>query len=137
LYSKLISESKYTTKLAKLIDEYDDLVKLLNGTKANYTVFAPTDEAFEKIPHHGKKPSKEVLKSILLYHVSDDFYPAGRVLHSYTIPTLYVKSRVQSGWMGSARSSATVSRDTLEPKGSTLPAIPSPHKCVTNFVSEP
>jgi len=86
---ELISESKYTTKLAKLIDEYDDLVKLLNGTKANYTVFAPTDEAFEKIPDHGKKPSKEALKSILLYHVSDDFYPAGRVLHSYTIPTLY------------------------------------------------
>jgi uncharacterized surface protein with fasciclin (FAS1) repeats len=86
---ELISESKYTTKLAKLIDEYDDLVEILNGTKANYTVFAPTNEAFEKIPDHGKKPSKEVLKSILLYHVSDDFYPAGRVLHSYTIPTLY------------------------------------------------
>jgi uncharacterized surface protein with fasciclin (FAS1) repeats len=64
-------------------------VKLLNGTKANYTVFAPTDEAFEKIPEHHKKPSKEALKSVLLYHVSDDFYPAGRVLHSYTIPTLY------------------------------------------------
>lgn len=90
---ELISESKYTTKLAKLIDEYDDLVKLLNGTKANYTVFAPTDEAFEKIPHHGKKPSKEVLKDILLYHVSDDFYPAGRVLHSYTIPTLYTPKK--------------------------------------------
>jgi len=86
---ELINESKYTTKLAKLINEYDDLVKVLNGTKANYTVFAPTDEAFDKIPDHGKKPSKEVLKSILLYHVSDDFYPAGRVLHSYTIPTLY------------------------------------------------
>jgi uncharacterized surface protein with fasciclin (FAS1) repeats len=64
-------------------------VKLLNGTKANYTIFAPTDEAFEKIPEHHKKPSKEALKSVLLYHVSDDFYPAGRVLHSYTIPTLY------------------------------------------------
>lgn len=86
---ELINESKYTTKLAKLINEYDDLVKLLNGTKANYTVFAPTDEAFEKIPHHGKKPSKEFLKDILSYHVSPDFYPAGRVLHSYTIPTLY------------------------------------------------
>jgi uncharacterized surface protein with fasciclin (FAS1) repeats len=86
---QLINESKYTTKLAKLINEYDDIVKLLNGTKANYTVFAPTDEAFEKIPEHHKKPSKEALKSILLYHVSDDFYPAGRVLHSYTIPTLY------------------------------------------------
>ncbi|KAH8730510.1 FAS1 domain-containing protein [Phaeosphaeriaceae sp. PMI808] len=86
---ELISESNYTTKLAKLINEYDELVKLLNGTEANYTVFAPTDKAFENIPDHGKKPSKEALKSILLYHVSDDFYPAGRVLHSYTIPTLY------------------------------------------------
>ncbi|KAF2017166.1 FAS1 domain-containing protein [Aaosphaeria arxii CBS 175.79] len=86
---ELISKSKYTTKLAKLIDEYDDLVKTLNSTKANYTVFAPTDAAFEKIPHHGHKPSKEFLKDLLLYHVSDDFYPAGRVLHSYTIPTLY------------------------------------------------
>lgn len=86
---ELINESKYTTKLAKLINKYDDLVETLNSTKANYTVFAPTDEAFEKIPDHGKHPSKEVLKDILLYHVSPDFYPAGRVLHSYTIPTLF------------------------------------------------
>jgi uncharacterized surface protein with fasciclin (FAS1) repeats len=92
-YPQLINESKYTTKLAKLINEYDDLVKLLNGTKANYTVFAPTDEAFEKIPEHHKKPSKEALKSVLLYHVSDDFYPAGRVLQTYTIPTLYQPSK--------------------------------------------
>jgi uncharacterized surface protein with fasciclin (FAS1) repeats len=85
---ELINESKYTTKLAKLINKYDDLVETLNSTKANYTIFAPTDEAFEKIPDHGKHPSEEVLKDILLYHVSPDFYPAGRVLHSYTIPTL-------------------------------------------------
>lgn len=85
---ELISKSKYTTKLAKLINEFPDLVDKLNGTKANYTVFAPTDEAFERIPKHGKKPSKEILEKVLLYHVSDDFYPAGRVLHSYTIPTL-------------------------------------------------
>lgn len=90
---ELINESKYTTKLAKLINEYDDLVKTLNSTKANYTIFAPTDEAFEKIPDHGHKPSKEVLKDILLYHVVDDFYPAGRVLHSYTIPTLYTPKK--------------------------------------------
>jgi len=67
-------------------------VKLLNGTKANYTVFAPTDKAFEKIPKHGKKPSKEFIKDLLLYHVSPEFYPVGRVLHSYTIPTLYEPS---------------------------------------------
>lgn len=85
---ELISKSKYTTKLAKLIDEFPDLVDKLNSTKSNYTVFAPTDEAFERIPKHGKKPSKEILEKVLLYHISDDFYPAGRVLHSYTIPTL-------------------------------------------------
>jgi uncharacterized surface protein with fasciclin (FAS1) repeats len=86
---ELISKSNYTTKLAKLIDEYPDLVEKLNSTKSNYTVFAPIDSAFEKIPHHGHKPSKEDIEKVLLYHVSNDFYPAGRVLHSYTIPTLY------------------------------------------------
>lgn len=39
---ELISKSKYTTKLAALINEYEDIVELLNGTSANFTVFAPT-----------------------------------------------------------------------------------------------
>jgi len=84
---QLIAGSKYTTKLAKLINEYPDLVDVLNGTSANYTVFAPTDKAFERIPDHGKKPSKELIQKMLSYHVSSDFYPAGRVLVSHTIPT--------------------------------------------------
>ena len=86
---ELIASSKYTTKLAELINEYDDLVEALNGTAANYTVFAPTDRAFAKIPERAPKPSKEFLKKVLSYHVSPDFYPAGRVLVSRTIPTLY------------------------------------------------
>lgn len=85
---QLISESKYTTKLAKLINDDEGLVRVLNSTDANYTVFAPTDHAFEKIPKHGEEPSKELIKKVLLYHVSPDFYPAGRVLVSHTIPTL-------------------------------------------------
>lgn len=85
---QLISESKYTTKLAKLINDFPDLVEALNGTAANYTVFAPTDYAFEKIPEHAPKPSKETLKKVLEYHVSSEFYPAGRVLVTHTIPTL-------------------------------------------------
>jgi len=84
---ELISKSKYTTKLAKLIDEFPDLVDMLNSTKANFTVFAPTDKAFEKIPDHAPKPSKEFLKKLLTYHVSPGFYPAGRVLVTRTIPT--------------------------------------------------
>lgn len=51
-------------------------------------MFAPTDKAFEKIPKHAPKPSKEELKKILLYHVSEDFYPAGKVLVTHTVPTL-------------------------------------------------
>ncbi|KAL1311303.1 hypothetical protein AAFC00_001484 [Neodothiora populina] len=85
---ELIVKSKYTTKLAGLINEYPDLVEALNGTKANYTIFAPTDKAFERIPEHAPKPSKEDLKKILSYHISPEFYPAGRVLASHTIPTL-------------------------------------------------
>ena len=91
---QLISESKYTTKLAGLINEYDDLVQLLNGTAANYTIFAPIDKAFEKIPEGAPKPSKELLKKVLTYHVSSDFYPAGRVLVSHTIPTLLSGERL-------------------------------------------
>ncbi|MCJ1228808.1 hypothetical protein MMC12_005471 [Toensbergia leucococca] len=85
---ELIAGSKYTTKLAALISEYDDLVELLNGTTANFTVFAPIDKAFEKIPEHAPKPSKEFLKKVLTYHISSEFYPAGRVLVTHTIPTL-------------------------------------------------
>jgi len=84
---ELIASSKYTTKLAKLINKFPDLVETLNGTKANYTVFAPTDEAFEKIPKHGKEPSDELLKKVLSYHVSPDFYPAGRILVTHTLPS--------------------------------------------------
>ncbi|KAJ8067386.1 hypothetical protein OCU04_004737 [Sclerotinia nivalis] len=91
---ELIASSKYTTKLAKLINEYPDIVDALNGTKANYTVFAPTDKAFEKIPDHHKKPSRELIKAVLEYHVSPDFYPAGRVLVSHTIPTTLDESRL-------------------------------------------
>ncbi|KAL9100466.1 MAG: hypothetical protein Q9163_004156 [Psora crenata] len=91
---ELITKSKYTTKLAALINEYEDLVQLLNGTAANYTVFAPTDSAFEKIPEHAPKPSKEQLKNVLLYHISKEFYPAGRVLITHTVPTLLVGKHI-------------------------------------------
>ena len=88
---QLIAESKYTTKLAKLINDNDDLVELLNGTTANFTIFAPTDSAFEKIPKHAPEPSPEQIKALLTYHVSPEFYPAGRVLKTHTIPT-FLKS---------------------------------------------
>jgi uncharacterized surface protein with fasciclin (FAS1) repeats len=91
---EMISKSKYTTKLVELVNEYEDLVQLLNDTKTNHTIFAPTDAAFEKIPEHYKKPSKEFIKDVLFYHIAEGYYPAGRVLHSYTIPSLYEPSEL-------------------------------------------
>ncbi|KAH0543222.1 hypothetical protein FGG08_002483 [Glutinoglossum americanum] len=85
---QLISKSKYTTKLAKLISEDKDLVHLLNSTKANHTIFAPIDAAFKRIPRHGKKPSKEFIEKVLKYHVVPGRYPAGRLIVSHTIPTI-------------------------------------------------
>ncbi|KAJ4389054.1 hypothetical protein N0V93_006516 [Gnomoniopsis smithogilvyi] len=83
---QLISKSKYTTKFAELVDEYDDIVQLLNSTKANYTLFVPVDSAFEHIPED-KKPSKEFIESVLKYHIGLGLYPAGRVLVTHTLPT--------------------------------------------------
>ncbi|KAL9092857.1 MAG: hypothetical protein Q9165_004275 [Trypethelium subeluteriae] len=93
---ELINESKYTTKLAKLINDNEDLVELLNGTSANFTVFAPTDRAFNKIPENAPEPSPEQIAALLSYHVSPSFYPAGRVLKTHTIPTLLNSSSLGS-----------------------------------------
>ncbi|KAK6956252.1 hypothetical protein Daesc_001526 [Daldinia eschscholtzii] len=84
-----IKTSNYTKKFAALVDDHPDLVKQLNSTSANITVFIPIDSAFEKIPHHDKdhKPPKEFLEKLVKYHVVPDFYPAGRVLAHHTIPT--------------------------------------------------
>lgn len=48
------------------------LVEALTAKDANLTVFAPTDEAFAKLPEgalEGLLKDKEALKSVLLYHV--------------------------------------------------------------------
>lgn len=89
---QLIERSKHTTKLAKLVDEDEALVELLNSTDANYTVFAPTDYAFSKIPRHAPKPSKELIRHVLLYHVAPGLYPTARIFHSHTLPTLFNES---------------------------------------------
>jgi uncharacterized surface protein with fasciclin (FAS1) repeats len=62
---------KVTTVVAAI--KAADLVETLKG-KGPFTVFAPTNEAFEKLPKGTvedllKPENKEKLKSILLYHV--------------------------------------------------------------------
>ncbi|KAK3713780.1 hypothetical protein LTR37_008266 [Vermiconidia calcicola] len=93
---QLINESKYSEKLAKLINEFPDLVDQLNSTNANYTVFAPTDKALDKIPDDAPEPSKEQLREFLEYHIVPDFAPAKKVLVSHTFPTLLVSDSLGS-----------------------------------------
>ena len=58
-----------------------DLVNTLKGA-GPYTVFAPTDEAFAKMPKaeiEALLKDKEKLKGILLFHVLPGSYPASDV----------------------------------------------------------
>ncbi|KAK3363413.1 fasciclin domain-containing protein [Lasiosphaeria hispida] len=84
---ELIAESKYTKRFAELIEEYDDIKELLQDTKANHTLFVPTDSAFERIPHDHKKPPKEFIQAVLEYHLAPGLFPTRRVLFSHTVPT--------------------------------------------------
>ena len=86
---ELINEGKYTTKAAEFINMDEDMVKLLNDSSANLTLFAPIDAAFGHIhpPDKHKHKYKELIKEIMTYHVSPEFYPAGRVLVTRTIPS--------------------------------------------------
>ncbi|EPS44171.1 hypothetical protein H072_1805 [Dactylellina haptotyla CBS 200.50] len=87
---ELISKSNYTTKFAKAISEFEDIVSILNGTVANYTLFVPTDKAFEKFKKAPKdwKPSKEFIKKVLTYHLTSEPYPIFKLLLSHTIPSV-------------------------------------------------
>ncbi|EAA36599.1 Fasciclin-domain-containing protein [Neurospora crassa] len=71
---ELIKESKYSERFVKIIDEHDDIKKLLNNTDGNnkhhYTIFVPTDKAFERFPHHpDHPPPEEVVRHLLQHHI--------------------------------------------------------------------
>ncbi|KAL4994284.1 FAS1 domain-containing protein [Aspergillus recurvatus] len=105
---QLISESKYTTILAKIIDQDPELVAFLNSTHHKITIFAPTDGAFRKILHHhrhhhgshgghgherdsdgdgdgGHHIPKEVIRYFARYHFSPEVLTAAKLFHAHTI----------------------------------------------------
>merc|ERR1711936_677295 len=65
----VVSEPRFSTLLAAV--KAADLVDTLNG-EGSFTVFAPTNEAFKKVPEEaltGLLANKEELKAVLLRHV--------------------------------------------------------------------
>jgi uncharacterized surface protein with fasciclin (FAS1) repeats len=86
------------------------LVNALKG-KARYTVFAPTDKAFSKVPKatlDALAKDKAKLRAVLLYHVAKGKLPAAKVVKRHSIRTLNgrrVHVRVRDGkvFVGGAR----------------------------------
>ena len=80
----------FTTLLAAI--EAADLVGTLSGQgKGTFTVFAPTDEAFAKLPAGTVESLLEdpaALRKILLYHVASGELPASAVVSQSSIQTL-------------------------------------------------
>jgi uncharacterized surface protein with fasciclin (FAS1) repeats len=79
--------------------KFDSLVSLVKSAglaetlsgKGPYTVFAPTDRAFKKVPAKTLESlgnDRRALRRVLLYHVAEGRYPAARVARKRSIPTL-------------------------------------------------
>ncbi|MCW3015048.1 MAG: Immunogenic protein precursor [Solirubrobacterales bacterium] len=103
-----VAAGNFTT-LASLL-ERADLVKTLQG-KGPYTVFAPTDAAFAKVPKatlDALARNKQKLRSVLLYHVAKGKLRAANIVNRRSVKTLNgqrVGVRVRDGkvYVGGAR----------------------------------
>lgn len=95
-----VAAGQFTT-LAALLKQAG-LAKTLQG-KGPYTVFAPTDAAFAKVPKstlNALAKDKAALRSVLLYHVAAGKVPAAKVVKLKSAKTLNGQSvsiRVRGG----------------------------------------
>jgi uncharacterized surface protein with fasciclin (FAS1) repeats len=103
-----VAAGKFDTLTALL--KQAGLVKALQG-KGRYTVFAPTDKAFSKVPKatlDALAKDKAKLRAVLLYHVAKGKLTAAKVVKRDSIKTLNgqrVHVRVRHGkvFVGGAR----------------------------------
>src|SRR3954466_15776684 len=95
--------------LASLLDQAG-LVETLSG-KSRFTVFAPTDAAFAKVPKatlDALAKDKAKLRAVLLYHVAKGKLTASKVVKRKSIKTLNgdrvrVRVRGTEAYVGGAR----------------------------------
>ncbi|OZJ03518.1 hypothetical protein BZG36_03420 [Bifiguratus adelaidae] len=82
----IIAKDEHFSILAKIVSEDDVLKNAINDTRANLTLFAPTDEAFKRLSRYVKhKPSKERLQEIVLYHIAIQEYMAKELAHQRVV----------------------------------------------------
>ena len=105
---KVVASKRFDTLESLVVSA--GLAETLSGT-GPYTVFAPTDKAFSKVPAEtlealGNDP--DALRRVLLYHAAAGRYPAARVVRKRSIetlagPRLKVKATKRAVRVGGAR----------------------------------
>jgi uncharacterized surface protein with fasciclin (FAS1) repeats len=109
------------------------LVDTLKG-KGPFTVFAPTDAAFKKLPAGTvenllKPENKKTLASILTYHVVAGDYPAERILKApsktYTVKSVEGSAINVDTTKGVKVSGATVTKTDIKTSNGTIHVIDS------------
>ena len=91
--------SKDIVQTAKAAGEFKTLIKLVKAAglaktlsgNTKYTVFAPTDAAFAKVPKETLTAlgnNKAALKQVLLYHVVKGSVPAKKVVKRKSVKTV-------------------------------------------------
>lgn len=105
-----------------------DLVSTLKGT-GPFTVFAPTDEAFAKLPAGTvedllKPENKEKLKAILTYHVVSGNVGSAQAMKLSSAPTVNGKALKLDASSGSLHvGSATVTKADIATSNGTIHVI--------------
>src|SRR6478735_9445203 len=103
--------SKDIVQTAKAVGDFKTLIKLVKAAglaktlsgDTKYTVFAPTDAAFAKVPKKTLKAlgeNKAALKQVLLYHVVKGSVPAKKVVKlksAKTVEGSKVRIKVRKG----------------------------------------
>jgi uncharacterized surface protein with fasciclin (FAS1) repeats len=100
LLELLKNDGRFNTLVTALeVAELDSVV----ANSGPFTIFAPTDEAFAKVPAAvlaGLLADKEALTSVLLYHVVSGDKSANELLRKRFVETLQGQKVVVSRWWG-------------------------------------
>ncbi|KAJ5581728.1 hypothetical protein N7535_000348 [Penicillium sp. DV-2018c] len=93
---ELIKESEHTSRLAELISNNSDLIKILNSTESNYTLFALTNQALDSLPRGPTGLSDKDISTLLRYHIVDGRVPIKQVSGYQTLSTKLKESALGS-----------------------------------------
>ncbi|CAI7573579.1 unnamed protein product [Penicillium discolor] len=92
---ELIKSNDHTSRLAELLADDKDLVKILNSTTANHTFFALTNHALEGLPRQNG-PNPKFMSSLLRYHILPGRLSIEHIAGHGTLPTKLTEPALES-----------------------------------------